>query len=251
MKNVIDSLLKITPDSIASGEAVVGYTKDGKQIAFPYKTDACSDLNGFFSSRELGLVPVVARTREELNASGATEAWFADGYSNPLNPALGNPEYVEPNLTLERARIVDGATTIGDRAFEACLHLREIVIPETVTTIGNDAFGDCENLQCINLPEGLRSIPKGLFAGCINLRNLVIPEGVETIGPWIIDGCLNLKFISIPSTVKEIDFRFDVSTFNAPKFVTVYVNQTQNRELIHESFLNDTWTVFWKSESVA
>lgn len=249
MKNVIDSLLKITPDSIASGEAVVGYTRNGKQISFPYETDGCPDLNGFFSSRELGLVPVVARTREELNASGATEAWFADGYSNPLNPALGNPEYVEPNLTLEKARIVDGATTIGDRAFQDCLHLREIVIPETVTAIGVYAFFCCENLRCINLPEGLRSISAGLFAGCINLRNLVIPEGVEMIGPWIIDGCLNLKFISIPSTVEEIDFRVFVSAYDEPQFVTVYIDRPLDS--IRITSIPHTWTVFWKSESVA
>lgn len=249
MKNVIDSLLKITPDSIASGEAVVGYTRNGKQIVFPYKTDEYPDLNGFFSSRELGLVPVVARTREELNASGATEAWFADGYSNPLNPALANPEYVEPNLTLERARIVDGATTIGDRAFEACLRLREIIIPETVKTIGKDAFSSCENLLCINLPEGLRSISAGLFAGCINLRNLVIPEGVRTVGPWVVAGCNSLKYISIPSTVEEIDFRAFVSAYGEPQFVTVYIDRPLDS--IRITSIPHTWTVFWKSESVA
>ena len=243
MNNVIDSLLKITPDSIASGEAVVGYTRNGKQIAFPYKTDEYPDLNGFFSSRELGLVPVVARTREELNASGATEAWFADGYSNPLDRTLPNPEYVEYNLTLEKARIVEGATSIGPRAFDACLHLREVIIPDTVTRIGKDAFSCCENLQAINLPEGLKKVEEGLLSGCLSLRQIIIPEGVESIGPWFISDSNNLKYISLPSTACEIDFRAFVSAGKGPQYVTLRINRpvTDMRQV---PAVPHTWTVY-------
>ena len=52
-------------------------------------------------------------------------------------------DYALTSLTFE-----DGIETIGDYgAFQACLSLKEITIPESVTCLGNSTFTRCDNLQ--------------------------------------------------------------------------------------------------------
>ena len=71
---------------------------------------------------------------------------------------------------------------IGCRAFENCVDLVSITIPEGVTTIDMYAFSYCKKLSSITLPENLTSIETCAFEGCKNLASITIPDSVTSIG---------------------------------------------------------------------
>lgn len=58
---------------------------------------------------------------------------------------------------------------IGDRAFDKCYFITEIIIPDGVTAIGSFAFRDCVSLKDIHVPESLVRCEFDAFNGCIDL----------------------------------------------------------------------------------
>lgn len=54
-------------------------------------------------------------------------------------------------------------TLIGERAFEACLNLTSIKIPNSVTEIGYGAFYNCRGLTNINIPNSVTTIGHLVF----------------------------------------------------------------------------------------
>ena len=46
-------------------------------------------------------------------------------------------------------------TEIAEGAFNNCIHIEEIIIPNTVKIIGRNAFHKCESLKKINIPKGV------------------------------------------------------------------------------------------------
>jgi hypothetical protein len=94
-------------------------------------------------------------------------------------------------------------TTIGPRAFQYCMGLTSVTIPNTVrsigtaafqltgltsvvipnsvTTIGSHAFQYAFSLTTVTLGANVRSIGAGAFMGT-GLRTVVIPDSVTTIG---------------------------------------------------------------------
>lgn len=78
---------------------------------------------------------------------------------------------------------------IGERAFDSCISLTSITIPNSVAGIGNDAFSGCDNLTSIIIPDGVTSIGEDAFFGCENLTSIIIPDSVTEIGPGAFSGC--------------------------------------------------------------
>ncbi len=69
--------------------------------------------------------------------------------------------------------VINGSITgIGVSAFEGCLMLRDIVLPEGIRTINSYAFAHCRSLPYIVLPASLQSISSSAFEGCYNLYEL-------------------------------------------------------------------------------
>lgn len=79
-----------------------------------------------------------------------------------------------------------------------------ITIPSTlggypVTSIGNRAFEDCISLTSITIPEGVASIGSWGFYGCTRLESITIPESMTSIGHEAIYGCTGLKLVAVDS----------------------------------------------------
>ena len=83
-------------------------------------------------------------------------------------------------------------TTIGKYAFEDCLNLTGITIPDSVTTIGEGAFYLCRYLTGITIPNSVTTIGKMAFTSCSSLTNITIPDSVTTIGEAAFGECTNL-----------------------------------------------------------
>ena len=62
-------------------------------------------------------------------------------------------------------------TEIGSSAFENCIGLTSVTIPNSVTVIGSDAFFNCSGLESLSGGENLSTIGSNAFWGCNKLIN--------------------------------------------------------------------------------
>ena len=104
---VFNSLFDIYPDNIADNAIVIGYAEETKAleqtpITYPYEivTTAEPDAQGRYTASSLGLTPIVVTSRDPLNSSAATEAW----YGKSVTYSSG------PNTTMTTVKFVDGVT---------------------------------------------------------------------------------------------------------------------------------------------
>ena len=102
-------------------------------------------------------------------------------------------------------------TSIGHRAFEDCIGLTSVTIPNSVTSIGNYAFYYCSGLTSITIPNNVTIIGSYTFFYCTGLTSVTIPNSVTSIGSYAFGGCSSLTSITIPNNVTSIGafaFRF-------------------------------------------
>ena len=95
-------------------------------------------------------------------------------------------------------------TEIAANAFDGCLKLTAVLLPDSVCTIGTNAFSRCESLTRINIPDGITQIPRGMLSGCKSLPEVTLPESVEVIGIGAFMGCESLTELVLPDSVHTI-----------------------------------------------
>jgi BspA type Leucine rich repeat region (6 copies)/Immunoglobulin domain len=87
-------------------------------------------------------------------------------------------------------------TSIADSAFQNCLSLKSIIIPQTIASIGLNAFSGCINLTNVTLNPGLISIKDAAFQGT-GIVFINIPSTVNEIGVNPFGNCSKLLLISV------------------------------------------------------
>ena len=71
---------------------------------------------------------------------------------------------------------------IADDAFNGCIGITKVEIPEGITTIGVRAFYNCQGLTEVVIPSGVTKIGDLAFSVCMNLSSVTVPESVTDIG---------------------------------------------------------------------
>ena len=107
---------------------------------------------------------------------------------------------------------IDGkfVTEIGEYAFDNCIWIKTVVIPEGVTKIGVGAFRGCSEMTSIDIPDSVSSIKGcsyygiGAFYNCRSLKSIRIPEKLKEIDDLIFEGCSGLTRIIVPDGIKLI-----------------------------------------------
>lgn len=94
---------------------------------------------------------------------------------------------------------------IASGAFNNCVLLTQLIIPDSVEEIGNNAFYGCSSLKEIKLPAKIKTIDISMFTQCINILEVFIPDKVETIKSGAFNLCKSLKTVYIPKSVVEIE----------------------------------------------
>ena len=150
-------------------------------------------------------------------------------------------------------------TTIVYSAFESCISLTSVTIPNSVTTIDSRAFAVCSGLTSVTIPNSVTSIRDGAFKGCnklvnviinsnsiiskeysstFNLSNIfgsqvksyIIGDDVTAIGNYAFKGCSSLTSVTIGNSVTSIgNYAFSgcnnltsVTVGNSVKTIGVY-----------------------------
>ena len=102
------------------------------------------------------------------------------------------------NLT--SVTIPNSVTSIGNKAFWACIGLTSVTIGNSVTSIGSSAFSRCRSLTSVTIPNSVTSIGSYAFWGCRNVETVVFGSGVETIEESAFSGCQSIYEMTIYAT---------------------------------------------------
>lgn len=139
-------------------------------------------------------VPYMGKTKE--NTEYAFLGYLFGGYYY-----YNNGEYVPAGL---QTVVITDESDIPARAFEGCVGLTSITLPDTVTVIGNYAFSGCSGLVSFEIPDAVTSIGEGAFKGCTGLTALEIPDAVTSIGMEAFLNCTGFTSFEVPAGVTEI-----------------------------------------------
>ena len=107
-------------------------------------------------------------------------------------------------IELTSVSLPEGLESIGQRAFLACTALESIEIPDSVTSIGDGAFHQCIHLKTVRLPAGLTALGEHTFAYCAELEDIVLPDSLTELGIEVFTGCTGLRSVNLPAGLTEI-----------------------------------------------
>ena len=96
--------------------------------------------------------------------------------------------------------VINGGTSIGERAFLNCSGLTSVTIPDSVTSIGQSAFLNCSGLTSITIPDSVTSIGQSAFLNCSGLTSITIPDSVTSIGNGAFVNCSSLTTVNWNAT---------------------------------------------------
>lgn len=100
--------------------------------------------------------------------------------------------------------ITYSVNSIGISAFEDCVELTYVTIPNSVTSIEGRVFWCCSGLISVAIPNSVTSIEYNAFSGCSSLNSVIIPNSVTRIGERAFSSCSGLTSITIPNSVTSI-----------------------------------------------
>ena len=99
-----------------------------------------------------------------------------------------------------------GVKEIGDSAFEGCVGIESVVLPETVERIGWNAFKECTALERVTIPDGVKLIDSYAFELCSALESVKIPGSVEAVEAGAFRYCTALRSLSMDYGIKVIGY---------------------------------------------
>jgi len=98
--------------------------------------------------------------------------------------------------SLKAIRLSNNLTSIESSLFANCPYLEKVEF-QHVDSIGERAFEGCVNLPSITIPNGCKSIGVAAFCFCTNLEELTIPNSVTYIGDYAFQYCVGFKNINV------------------------------------------------------
>lgn len=99
-------------------------------------------------------------------------------------------------------------TRIGENAFSANRHIRDLIIGEGILIIEGSTFKDCRNLRTVTLPESLQEIRYAAFLNS-GVTKITIPSNVTEIEHQAFLVCDELEYVEFTGTsAPEIGYEF-------------------------------------------
>ena len=123
------------------------------------------------------------------------------------NPSLYSGTISIPS-SVEYETITYDVTSIESNAFNKCVELTDVVIPNNVTRIEDYTFEGCSSLSSISLPEKLTEIGYLAFYNCSSLTSISLPANLINLEDGAFGDCSSLTSITIPKNVKSMGNAF-------------------------------------------
>ena len=134
---------------------------------------------------------------------------FNAHFSTDAHNALYNKDKTElifaPKGLAGAYTVREGTKMIGVRAFQDCVHLTEIILPDSIQEFGDYAFYNCTNLKEMKLPKSLQTIGEFAFSDCDSLQELVIPASVTEVKREFIGYCDQMAYLIFIGKPPEFD----------------------------------------------
>ena len=205
-----------------------------------------------------------------------SSTYSADCENNIITSADTRPSNYDYDRMVH-ARIGKCVDTIDYWAFDDCVSLTSVTIPNSVTEIRMGAFFDCTSLTSVGgygsgasveIPSGVTSIdafdgctsltsltiPSNIteirgFQGCTSLTSITFPDSVTRIGGGAFASCTSLTSIDLPDSVTSID---DYAFYNCTSLTGITVNATTPPSLGYYPFYgtNNNLIIYVPSGSV-
>lgn len=111
-------------------------------------------------------------------------------------------------VSLEKVRLPEKLTEIGQSAFHYCTFLREITIPDGVKSIMHSAFAYCSSLEEVVVPDSVVEMGNCVFMYCTSLKRAMLGGNYNDFDNIFLD-CSNLSYVELPEGIKLLDgFRY-------------------------------------------
>ena len=171
--------------------------------------------NAFFGCSSLTDIslPFVGETRGNMGNAESLFGYvfgvsgYAGGVSVKQYYASGSSSYANYCIpySLKSVSITD-ESVIGYGAFDGCVMIERLRIPNSATMIGSCSFRNCSGLKDVAIPQYVcNSTMSTIFPAAYQLiTNVVVDAGVTSIGDCMFEGCIGLKNVSIPDSVNSI-----------------------------------------------
>ena len=109
------------------------------------------------------------------------QTWERETLTLPSLTHLGKAALAQTRFTTVDLSGSTALTSVGEKAFNACYDLTQVLLPDTLQHIGVGAFAACGSMTDIMLPGHLRTIDRQAFA-FTPLDSVAIPQHVTYIG---------------------------------------------------------------------
>ncbi len=176
-------------------------------LLMSFITSAAYDIkvDGIYYNVTVGDNPICEVTYGEELYSGFINVPMEISYKGRILPVTGIGSMAFNGcIGLMEIHIPESIKSIGWRAFDHCSELTIIDLPTSIELIDGLAFSDCSSLTSVVIPERVTEISLSTFAGCSSLTEIDITSNITKIGSSAFEGCNQLREISIPSSVIEI-----------------------------------------------
>ena len=141
-------------------------------------------------------------TRYEGSATVLNIPSSINGY--PVK-AIGNGAF-NACVNVTDVTIPDTVTELGDSAFYECFGLKSVKLSKNINRISSFAFCRCPVLNNVKIPDSVKSIDNSAFYGCSTMSNISISNSLKSIGQYAFYDCFKLKSVTLPNTVDNIGY---------------------------------------------
>ena len=146
------------------------------------------------------LLPIAVSAQEEEEEVEIDGIYYLIDTDNWQAIVISHPDKYSGDIDIpSTVKHGDNIPVVGisASAFEECIDLESVTIPNSVTSIGDNAFRGCSSLTSITIPSSVTSIGIGAFFYCSSLTSITIPSSVTSIGSGITSGCSSLTSIVV------------------------------------------------------
>lgn len=148
----------------------------------------------------------------EIETGMTTDSLYKRQEKNPaLNAIAGKGLRITAYNGFDTKRVIipneingQPVVSIGEKAFVNA-PIAQIVLPTSLKAILPSAFEGCVNLMHIDLPEGIQYLGDNCFRNS-GINEVTIPDSVTTMGHSICESCKNLENVVIGSQVSHIEY---------------------------------------------